>query len=222
MGSGTPQSDTSAGGVLHPPRAVLFDLGNVLCTFDWHASAERLAARLDGIPASQIVAWLLGPTGPHDPYCRGEIDDRRLLEALHARLDPGRTLDDSWLRALWCDMFTPLPEMLALVDRLRGQTHLGLVSNTNSMHFEQLDRQLRLRERFDALTLSYRVGALKPDRRMFDSALAQAGVPSGEAFFVDDVPEFVVAARGLGLRAHVFDGAHPLRARLRQLGLALD
>lgn len=212
--------DASEVGV--PPRAILFDLGNVLCSFDWEASVERLADRLAGTGAAEIVRWLLGPHGPHDPYCRGQIDDRMLLQALHDRWDPDRRLADAWLRELWCDMFTPLPEVLGLIDRLRGQAHLGLVSNTNPMHFEHLDRLLRLQDRFDALTLSHQVGALKPDRRMFEHALAAAGAAPGQALFIDDVAPFVAAARLRGLRGHVFVGAQPLRWELLRQGLDVD
>ncbi len=209
------------------PLLVLFDLGNVLCAFDWPQSLARLAARLVELdparaPApGQIVDWLLGEDGPLHPYCRGEIDEAQLWSAFHERLDPRRRLDDAWLQQLWCTMFSPLPASLALVDALRGQVRLGLLSNTNRLHFEHLDFVLRLRERFDAVTLSYAVGALKPDPRIYHAALAAAGIAAEEAFFVDDVPEFVAAACAQGMRATVFSGAGKLALELRALGFSL-
>jgi len=201
------------------PRAVLFDLGRVLVGFDWGASLSRLAQRT-ATPTQDILDWLLAADGPHDAYCLGRIDDRTLLDHFHRRF-PSAGLDDAWLRRLWCDMFTPWPESLALVDALRGQCHLGLVSNTNAMHFEHLDRELDLRRRFDACSLSHEVGAMKPSDAILDHALGAAGVGPADAFFTDDIAAFTRAAAARGLATHTFDGAEALAHELREWGFRL-
>ena len=204
------------------PQVLLFDLGKVLVGYDWTASLARLADRLAGVSVPDIVEWMHGPDGPHDPYCVGAIDDARLLEAIHARFDPERRLSDAWLVRLWCDMFDPWPEAFAVVDRLRGQAALGLVSNTNHLHFETLDRQLDLRGRFDHVTVSHEVGALKPDAAIYTHALGAFGVDGEQAWFTDDLPENVAGAERLGLRAHLFRDVPTLRTELRGLGFDVD
>lgn len=198
------------------PRAVLFDLGRVLVGFDWGASLSRLAARTD-TPTQTILDWLLAPEGPHDAYCLGHIDEASLFDQFRRRF-PDADLTDAWMRHLWCDMFEPWPTSLALVDALRGQCHLGLVSNTNALHFEHLDRELGLRARFDACSLSHEVGAMKPDPTLFDHALAQAGVPARDAVFIDDIGAFTDAARARGLDAIPFTDAPALERELARRG----
>lgn len=204
------------------PEALLFDLGRVLVGYDWRDSLRHLATRVsadrDPVRAEDVVAWMLGPEGPHDDYCRGRIDDRQLLDAIHERFDPRRRLDDAWIVDLWCDMFEPWPEALAVVDSLRGRVPLGLVSNTNSLHFEHLDARLALRERFDHLSLSHEVGALKPHPALYRDALGALDVPAASAWFTDDLPENVEGARALGLRAERFTNVPQLRRQLRHLG----
>lgn len=204
------------------PRALLFDLGRVLVGYDWTASLQRLADRLtaEGNPTTTdaLVDWMLGPEGPHDPYCLGQIDDDALLRAIHERLDPARQIDDAWLADLWCDMFEPWPDALTLIDRLRGQVPLVLVSNTDPMHFEHLDRQMRLRERFDHVTVSHKIGAMKPDARIFENALAGVGAQAENAWFTDDLEENLVGARALGMRTHRFTTVGTLRDELEGLG----
>lgn len=204
------------------PRALLFDLGRVLVGYDWTASLQRLADRLtdDGRPTSaqEITAWMLGVYGPHDPYCLGRIDDRDLLDAIHVRFDPAMAIEDDWLLEIWNDMFTPWPDALALVDRLRGQASLGLVSNTNHQHFEHLDRELDLRTRFDHVSTSHEVGALKPSPAIFRDALEGLGVEPAAAWFTDDLEENLEGARALGIPTHHFRSVAGLRAELRTRG----
>jgi putative hydrolase of the HAD superfamily len=203
------------------PRVVFFDLGQVLCRFDWRPSIEALAARLDGVDATTISSWLLSPEGPHDAYCQGHIDERQLFDALHDRFDPQRRLEDAWLAELWCDIFSPQDGALELVDTLDGQCHRGLISNTNRLHFEWLDRRFRLGARLDSLTLSHEAGCLKPAAEIFETALRAARAGPRDVFYVDDLPEFVEAARNRGWQAEVFGGVSELARTLRDLGFAI-
>ena len=201
------------------PRAVLFDLGQVLVRFDWTNALREWAERVPGGDVETLAEWIHGPEGPHDLYCTGRLDDRGLLDAIHARFDPAHEIDDAWIIARWNSIFTSMPGAEALLDTLRGQCRLGLVSNTNRLHFEYLDTRMRLRERFDVLGPSHEVGTLKPDPRIWEVVLEGLECDAHEAFFVDDIEEFVEAARGLGIDAHRFGGIEGLRTLLRERGL---
>lgn len=204
------------------PQALFFDLGRVLVGYDWSASMQRLADRLnaDGRPTTtdDLVRWMLGPDGPHDPYCLGRIDTAALLDAIHRRFDPEQRIDDAWLVDLWCDMFEPWPEALSLVDRVRGQAALALVSNTNPLHFDHLDQIMDLRDRFDHVTVSYEIGAMKPAAVIFEDALHGTGTAAGHAWFTDDLETNLVGARALGIRTHLFDSVDRMRSELAALG----
>jgi len=198
--------------------AILFDLGNVLCTFDWQKSMLRLCERVPQLDSDGFVTWLLSQEGPHDPYCRGEIDEQGLLDNLHRRIDPRGHLEDAWLIELWNDMFEPLEDSLAIVDELRGRVRLGLISNTNALHFQHLDRLLDLHSRFDSITLSYQEGVLKPDRAIFETALQRARVHPEETVYTDDLAEHVEAAGRLGIRSLLFTDPLSLRGELGRMG----
>ena len=199
------------------PEALLFDLGRVLVGYDWNDSLRRLADRLEGVTVDEILDWILDPHGPVDAYDRGEIDDAAFLEALHARFDPDRRFDDAWLAELWCDMFEPWPAALDLVDRVRPQAALALVSNTNPLHFGTLDHRLGLRERFDHVSVSHEVGALKPEPAIFRHALDGLGVDPDRAWFTDDLDQNLAGARALGIRTHRFETVDELRRELASL-----
>ncbi len=85
-------------------------------------------------------------------------------------------------------LFEDVPPVLT---QLSSITSLGVVSN-----FEPwLDDLLRLRgvrDRFDVCVISGNVGIEKPDPRIYEMALEEAGVGARDAAYVGDNPEFDV------------------------------
>ena len=59
-----------------------------------------------------------------------------------------------------------------------------------------------LNEYFDKLYLSYQIGVTKPDRRIFDFLIADAGIDPEESLFVDDGPGNVQAAHALDFQTY--------------------
>jgi putative hydrolase of the HAD superfamily len=78
---------------------------------------------------------------------------------------------------------------------------IGIVSNFDQRLPDLLD-SLGLLGDLDALVLPAHVGAAKPDRRIFDHALAAIGVPAARAAYVgDDAMRDLAGARAAGLAA---------------------
>jgi 2-haloacid dehalogenase len=80
-------------------------------------------------------------------------------------------------------------------------------------------REAAIFDRFADIVVSGEERLLKPDREIYARALTRFGLAGGEAIFVDDREENVRGAEALGMRGHVFRGAGPLEAELRELGL---
>ena len=197
-------------------KALLFDLGNVLVAFDFRRGYRALEGfcRHDGAEIPRLIA----SSGLVPPYERGEIASEDFFRRLTALLD----LDLSYERFcdLWSTIFLPEPlisgEFLAA---LRRRFRMVLVSNTNDIHFRMLERTYPLLGHFDAQVLSFRVGALKPDERVYAEAVQQAGCAPQECFYTDDVPEFVEGAKNYGIDAVLFQGPQQLEEELRGRGV---
>lgn len=201
----------------HTPdiRAIVFDIGGVLVQYD-HTPVWREFARRAGRPDEE-VRDLLYRSSLAIAYETGRIDSEafvhRVTEALDLMIDPDT------FRTLWSDIFAPMPGMDDLVGALAVRYPLLLASNTNRMHFSWL------RERFPVVAipqwpvLSYEVGAMKPDRRFYEAVLQRSAVPSSACLYVDDVPAYVEAGRGVGMRAVQFEGVDRLRETCRMLKL---
>jgi putative hydrolase of the HAD superfamily len=74
-----------------------------------------------------------------------------------------------------------------------------------------------LGEYFDAVVVSYEVGCVKPDPRIYEICLAQLGAQASSSLFVDDRLENLEAAARAGIQTFHFVGDESvaaLRARL--------
>ena len=129
------------------------------------------------------------------------------LMAFHVAVQHDRLgLDDAALRRALVNAFVArtraaLVESRAVLARLAGRYRLGVVSN----FYGNVGRILADGGFGPLLTVvadSNRVGAMKPDRRIFDHALAALSTAPARTLHVGDSHERDVrAARALGLRA---------------------
>jgi putative hydrolase of the HAD superfamily len=88
--------------------------------------------------------------------------------------------------------------------RRRGW-HIGLISNWDDRLHVLLEK-LGLARHFDSQTVSYEVGAEKPDATIFLTALGRAGVAADEALHIgDSYEEDVRGAETVGMRALLVD-----------------
>lgn len=199
-----------------PIQALILDLGNVLAFHDnvklfgelaraFRTTGEEMKARLDG--------------GLWDRVNRGQLPGDRLRQELVARLGYELSAPE-WLE-LWSCHFTINEPMVAHVERLVGRVRLVLLSNTHDQHIDYLRPRLPVLSRFDGLVLSYEVGMVKPERGIYERAMAVAGVPPWRAAFFDDVERYAQAASDAGLHGRVFHSATEFPAQLGALGLTL-
>lgn len=131
---------------------------------------------------------------------------KRFLERLCEHLDappPSRfAAAELFARFARADAWEVYPEVPAMLAALRGKRlRLGIVSNWDTRLPDVLNR-LRLGLFFDSVIYSSAVGAEKPDRRIFETALRSLGVSAGEALHVGDGRlEDVEGAQAVGMRA---------------------
>jgi putative hydrolase of the HAD superfamily len=202
------------------PEFFYFDLGNVLLSFDYDVAAAKMSAVCGASP--ETCRRLAYGDELYLPMERGELSPAEF----HARFSElsGTTSDMAALLKARSDMFSPMIPTVRVVTQLKGVRHrIGLLSNTSPDHFEFCREKFGvLRELFDVYVLSYEVGAMKPDRKIYDAAIAQAGVPAERIFYVDDREENVAGAKIAGIDAVLFTGADRLLADLRARGVEMN
>ena len=175
-------------------RVIFFDLGKVLVDFDWHSAAQRIARKSD----LQIIEILYRCTSSDIAIAFecGQLNPEEFLRKLRPSLKFQGTTED--LRTLWTEIFTPIQENIELVDRLKKQYVLGMISNTNPLHFNFIQNSYDFPKLFDRLILSYEVGEMKPDRKIFEKAVNGLDVRPDEIIFIDDIQKNHSGAIDLG------------------------
>lgn len=195
-------------------QAVIFDLGNVLVFHDNELLFRRMAARA-GCTVEALRERVEGELW--ERINRGQLMGDAIRKEICQRLGAEIPADEFF--ELFSCHFTPNHEVFPYIERLAGRVKLLLLSNTNDLHARYLLPRLPLLSRFDALLLSHELGLVKPEPEIFLRALEVAGTrPEATAFF-DDLPEFVEAARRLGIHGVVVRDARQLPRQLEALGL---
>ena len=111
------------------------------------------------------------------------------------------------------------PGSARLVQDVSLVARTAVLSNTNALHWQTQPDAKAIRGLFDHSFLSYEIGAVKPEREIFDYVLAELGLRGSDVLFLDDNQINVEAARELGLRAELAQGPQQARAQLVLSGL---
>lgn len=197
-------------------EAVIFDLGNVLIFHD-NAVLYRRLGEVSGLSPEAVAAHISGPE-LFEPINRGTFDAGGIHRAVCSAIDVDLTFEA--FSELWCCHFSPNPDVQPLVEALVGRVRLVLLSNTNVIHTAYLRPWVPVLDRFDGLLFSHDLGLVKPERAIFQRALAAAGSPPEQTAYFDDAPEFISAARELGIRGLLYRDVPGLAADLESLGLS--
>ncbi len=111
-------------------------------------------------------------------------------------------LERFWLLDNWA----VYPDVIEAIERLRArEIRIGILSNATSDLAGFLE-EIGLLQHFDFTIISAIVGTKKPDRRIFEQALALAGVEPADAAHVGDMYlEDILGARNAGVRPFLID-----------------
>ena len=102
---------------------------------------------------------------------------------------PPEELNDAFMNAM-AEICAPLPGAVSLVNALHGKVKMGIITNGFTSLQQICLERTGLRDRFDLLVISEEVGVAKPDPRIFDYALEQAGSPDrSRVLMVGDTAE---------------------------------
>lgn len=143
----------------------------------------------------------------------GEIGSGEFWRRFEART--GIKVERNW----WADCFKPTRDepTFALVRELALGARTVCGTNTIDCHHE-INVKLGMYEPFHAVYASHIMHRSKPDPLFWREILESEGVAPERAFFTDDSPKNVEAARALGLRAFLYTDAASLRKDLLSVG----
>jgi 2-haloacid dehalogenase len=190
-------------------RVVVFDLGNVLITWDrrllyrsFFPNEEELEHFLDEVYSLEA----------NERFDRGQSlhEFTAELAAAHPRF----AAEVLALRERWIETIGPVIEdCVAIVAELRaGGIPLYALSNWNADTFALVEPHHEFLAWFDGVMISGREGLVKPEPAIYERLCARYGFAPCQAVFVDDSPANVAGAAAAGMDAVRFTTAAALRA----------
>ena len=202
------------------PEFIYFDLGKVLLEFSHDRMLEQMGEKV-GLDKEK-VRELVFESGLSNQYECGEIDSLQFCQAFFQAA--GAECDADQLLHAGSDIFLPRSEMLPLIVNLSlSGMGIGILSNTCPAHWEFIKSRFGfISDFFPVTVLSYEVGGMKPDQKIYDVAAERAGVSHSSIFFVDDLEANVEGARSAGWDANVFESASQVQRLLLERGVRFN
>lgn len=222
----TPQGVTKA--LAHKqPSYVIFDLGNVLVHIDPAAFLRSLSIDTSenrGYYQSEIVdiakRYERGDNSTEDFFANLDVlfNGR---DKMPPRSQGGKDSfsQNDFRNAMLSIIGEPVEGMEDLVRRVGSSVPLGLLSNTNPVHFEYCLHRFRVLQDIPSHFLSYQLKAFKPEPEIFARVIERISLPPREILYIDDLAENVEAARVAGLMGHQFAGVKNIQQLFSDLRL---
>ncbi|MBT3545618.1 MAG: HAD-IA family hydrolase [Saprospiraceae bacterium] len=206
-------------------KAIIFDFGGVLLDLD----ISKTKAAMGKLLNTEMVA-------PYKNKYReitlalekGEMLPEAFIFAIQSMCEPvpqGREVVDAW-NAMLCgwqqDRFT-------LLDELKKDYNIYLLSNTNQIHLDYVMRELKevyqidnFEDRFfDQCFYSHKMNAWKPEKEIYKQVEAIIGLERSEFIFIDDNSNNVIGAKELGWQAYLHPTNTDLRLTLNNAGIGI-
>jgi HAD superfamily hydrolase (TIGR01509 family) len=180
---------------------VYFDINGCLVRF-FHAAFTQLAVD-SGARADEVenTFWHY-----NDAVCRGDMAMDEFNAAFAQRLG---LKELNWIE-YYLAAVEPIKEMHELVQWAAERYHVGLLTNIMPGFIEAMQARSLLPDvKFDTVIDSSQVGAIKPERAIYEVATKRSGVESQEIMLIDDDRSNLMAAERSGWHVLWFDDYRP-------------
>ncbi len=179
--------------------ALLFDIGNVLVTFDFNRSAARMVERS---PLSkQQIFEAISPL--KQPFESGDMSEGEFMLRAMDAIEFSGSVEE--FTHMWCDIFALNEPMSLTLATLPRQLPSYLLSNTNAPHLRHLLGSFAIFHHFDGGVYSHEARTMKPQAGMYEQAIERFELDPAQTFYVDDLIANIETGRQLGFVCHHYD-----------------
>ncbi len=186
---------------------ILFDLGKVLLNFN-NDNAKNYFKRL-GVENYEVHVIELHAQNVFNKLEKGELSAEQFIKEISKKLNG--LVSDTEIQNAWNSILMDYrTESMKHLEKLKKRYSLYLLSNTNILHHEQFNSLLfnqlqvtSLDSYFTKAYYSHQTGMRKPDKKIYEFVLNDAGIKAERTLFIDDLPENIATAQMLGFQTHL-------------------
>ena len=183
---------------------LLFDFGGVLVDLD----KTRCYAAFDAIGFD--IRPVLGTYAQGGIFAKledGSLPVHEFCDEIRKMCDHTQPTDEEIIHA-WQQYLIGVPEeRLEMLLKIKQHYPLYVLSNTNSIHWDMAledyfeYKGLHIKDFFEEVFLSYKIGAEKPDPAIFQAVVDGIGGNPGDILFFDDSEKNCEGARAFGMQS---------------------
>jgi len=185
-------------------KAIIFDLGAVILNINYQNTIDEFTKL--GVNNATTFYSKKVQTNLFNQIETGMISSNEFLKALQKET---KNANINQVEKAWNAMLLDLPdERIQLIEKLKNNYSIYLLSNTNAIHIDAIKKQLGKRKwlafckLFDKMYLSHELGLRKPDVKIFEYILNEQKLKAEEVFFIDDSPQHIASAKKIGIHCH--------------------
>ena len=185
-------------------KAIIFDLGAVILNINYQNTIDEFTKL--GVNNAATFYSKKVQTNLFNQIETGMISSNEFLKALQKET---KNANINQVEKAWNAMLLDLPEeRIQLIEKLKNNYSIYLLSNTNAIHIDAIKKQLGERKwlafckLFDKMYLSHELGLRKPDVKIFEYILNEQKLKAEEVFFIDDSPQHIAGAKKIGIHCH--------------------
>lgn len=175
--------------------AVVFDLGQVILPFTYDNFINSLNQRKSGL-GDEFIKKYNQNYHIHRDFESGKISEQDFIDLMLKWLDNNLTASE--FCEAWSNIFSVNEKVVNLLPKIKEKYKLYLLSNTNSIHSKYGYNHYEFLREFDKIFLSYEIGYVKPEIEIYKTVEKYCGLPADRLIFIDDIPDYVNAAKSLG------------------------
>lgn len=196
------------------PEAVVFDLGKVLLDFDYGRFAENVISKC-GVPVEE----LLNAVNQSELLIRYEsgllTSQEFFAEVQKASKYTGEYHE---FEVVFGDIFSPIPEMIALQQWLRERwVQTYIFSNTSEIVIKHIRKTYPFFNHFDDYILSYEHRSVKPQPRIYEVVEEKTARKGEQLLYIDDRLENIERGRERGWQTIYHVDANETVKRVKDL-----
>ena len=186
-------------------KAIVFDLGRVLCKFDHMEICRNLSSFTNLSP--QTIHRIIFEEDLEKSFDEGKANANEFFEIVKEKIQASHITFSKFSR-IWSNIFSPNPGIEELLSEIDNNIAFYLLSNTNILHWQYIRNMPVLTLFFsdpNKWILSFEVGVRKPASKIFKVAAKRTGVLPKEILYIDDNPDYVAVFKSLGVKGIVYD-----------------
>lgn len=186
-------------------KVILFDLGRVLMHIDFNAFPNGLGLFTE----DQRAPYQIPTAKLWRAYETGKMTTEEFLESLYNIFD--RKFSKKEILEAWNGIIVrDNEEIIPFVHEVQKKYLTAILSNTSPSHWDKVLHISPLVRSIPYRYTSFDIGAMKPDRVVYDYVSANLKVLPSEIIFIDDLYENVEGAMSAGMKGIVYKGIESL------------